>query len=184
MAPRANNKYTVGWIAALPLEKAAASAMLDDRHGKPQEQHPKDNNNYSLGSIGEHNVVIACLPSYGTTSAAVVADHMIFSFPSVRFVLMVGIGGEILSKPDVEALLIEYYLGSMSDVWDITDSLLLHLKSLFLVLGRIDAFEADGDGLAMINLMQELLALAEKHGPKIKILITTEQPLLRRFEQD
>jgi hypothetical protein len=32
--------------------------------------------------------------------------------------------------------------------------------------------------------VQELLALAEKHGPKIKILITTEQPLLRRFEQD
>jgi hypothetical protein len=43
---RANNEYTVGWIAALPLEMTAARAMLDDRHGKPQAQHPKDNNAY------------------------------------------------------------------------------------------------------------------------------------------
>jgi hypothetical protein len=69
-------------------------------------------------------------------------------------------------------------------VWDIIDSLLLHLKSLFLILDRIDAFEADGDGMVMVNLVQELLALAERHGPKIKVLITTEQPPPRRFEQD
>ena len=36
----------------------------------------------------------------------------------------------------------------------------------------------------MINLVQELLALAEKYGPKIKILVTTEQPPPKRFEQD
>lgn len=36
----------------------------------------------------------------------------------------------------------------------------------------------------MINLVQELLALAERHGPKIKVLNTTEQPPPRRFEQD
>jgi hypothetical protein len=27
--------YTVRWIAALPLERAAATAMLDEKHGKP-----------------------------------------------------------------------------------------------------------------------------------------------------
>lgn len=98
MAPRANNVYTIGWIAALPLEMAAASVMLDKKHGKPRKQHPRDSNIYSLGSIGEHNVVITCLPEYGTTNAAVVAGHMVISFPSVRFVLMVGIGGGIPSE--------------------------------------------------------------------------------------
>jgi nucleoside phosphorylase len=100
MAPLANQEYTVGWICALPLEMAAARAMLDTSHGKPQEQHLQDKNSYHLGSIGQHNIVIACLPSgvYGTTSAATVAAQMLFSFQSIRVGLMVGIGGGIPNK--------------------------------------------------------------------------------------
>jgi nucleoside phosphorylase len=95
MAPLRNQEYTVGWICALPIELAAARAMLDENHGKPTEQHPSDKNNYHLGAIGQHKVVIACLPSgvYGTTSAATVAAHILFSFESIRIGLMVGIGG-------------------------------------------------------------------------------------------
>jgi nucleoside phosphorylase len=100
MSPAANNEYTVGWICALSLEMAASRGMLDENHGKPLEQHPNDKNSYHLGNIGRHNIVIACLPGgiYGTTSAAIVAEHMLLSFPSVRFGLMVGIGGGIPSK--------------------------------------------------------------------------------------
>jgi nucleoside phosphorylase len=98
MASRANTEYTVGWIAALPLEMAAASVMLDHPPEKPQKQHPRDSNIYYLGSIGEHYVVITCLPEIGTTNAAIAAAHMVISFPSVRFILMVGIGGGIPSK--------------------------------------------------------------------------------------
>ncbi|KAI1180214.1 nucleoside phosphorylase domain-containing protein [Nemania sp. FL0916] len=93
--------YTVGWVCALPKERAAAMAMLDESHdGLPSKQG--DNNVYSLGSIGGHNVVIAGLPKgmIGTTSAAVVATDMVRTFPSVRFGLMVGIGGGI--PPDVQ----------------------------------------------------------------------------------
>ena len=52
--------YTVGWIVALPIEVAAATAMLDELHDKPQgfDQHPTDTNSYHWGSIGEHNIVI------------------------------------------------------------------------------------------------------------------------------
>ncbi|KZL84321.1 pfs domain-containing protein, partial [Colletotrichum incanum] len=48
-----------------------------------------------LGKIGSHKVVVAGLPDgeYGTTSAAVVARDMLYSFPNVRIGLMVGIGG-------------------------------------------------------------------------------------------
>src|SRR5438045_1734074 len=100
MPPLINQEYTVGWICALPIEMAAARAMLDEVHGEPQEQHPADQNNYLLGNIGPHNIAVACLPAgvYGTTSAATVAAHMLASFKSLRFGLMVGIGGGIPGK--------------------------------------------------------------------------------------
>jgi nucleoside phosphorylase len=87
-------KYTVGWISALPLEMAAASAMLDEIHNDCGRSH-RDNNTYILGSMAGHNCVVACLPAgnYGTVSATNVASEMRFSFPSLRFWLMVGVGG-------------------------------------------------------------------------------------------
>ncbi|RLL95911.1 hypothetical protein CFD26_103521 [Aspergillus turcosus] len=88
------NDYTVGWISALSLEEAAAVAMLDEIHGNAG-QLEMDSNSYKFGSMAGHNCVIACLPAgvYGQTSATIVADHMRWSFPSVRFWLLVGIGG-------------------------------------------------------------------------------------------
>src|ERR1700728_3436724 len=86
--------YKGGCICALPVEMAAAVAMLDEHHDKLP-QSSTDHNTYQLGRIGAHNVAIACLPagSTGTTSAAVVASQMLSTFTSVRFGLMVGIGG-------------------------------------------------------------------------------------------
>ena len=91
--------YTVGWICALPTELAAAVAMLDKRHDRLP-QGSQDHNKYTLGRIGEHNVAIACLPSGlpGTTSAATLAGHIHYTFPSIRFGLMVGVGGGAPSK--------------------------------------------------------------------------------------
>ena len=94
-----NEDYTVGWICALPLEAAAATAMLDEIHGKPRKQLSNDHNVYTLGRIGEHNVVISCLPAgvYGTNPAATVATQMLSNFESISVGLMVGIGGEVPS---------------------------------------------------------------------------------------
>jgi nucleoside phosphorylase len=88
--------YIVGWICALPAEMAAAVGMLDERHS-PLRQDPHDHNTYTLGRIGMHNVVIACLPAgvKGTISAARVANQMLWSFKWLRFGLMVGIGGGV-----------------------------------------------------------------------------------------
>lgn len=73
--------------------------MLDVRYASLSKPST-DPNTYTLGSIGEHNIVIACLPKgkYGTTSAATVATHMASTFPAIRFGLMVGIGGGIPPK--------------------------------------------------------------------------------------
>jgi nucleoside phosphorylase len=78
---------------------AAADAMLDERH-HDLPARPNDDNSYILGKIHAHNVVITCLPYgvYGTISATTVAAQMSSSFESIRFFLMVGIGGGAPSK--------------------------------------------------------------------------------------
>ncbi|RYC82126.1 hypothetical protein BFJ63_vAg14987 [Fusarium oxysporum f. sp. narcissi] len=88
-------KYTVGWICAVTTEFVAARALFDEKHDQLESIAHQDNNNYALGRIGKHNVVMAALPKseYGTTTAATVARDMLRSFPNVRFGLMVGIGG-------------------------------------------------------------------------------------------
>ncbi|EHK19587.1 uncharacterized protein TRIVIDRAFT_156208 [Trichoderma virens Gv29-8] len=87
-------EYTVGWICALPLERAAAEAMLDCRHGDA------NSSQYTLGRIGNHNVVIACLPAglTGTNAAATVAAKLMSKYTSIRFGLLVGIGGGVPSR--------------------------------------------------------------------------------------
>lgn len=87
--------YTIGWICAISTEYVAAKAFLDETHEGAESVSPNDNNNYTLGKVGKHNVVIAVLPDgeYGTSSAAHVARDMLHSFPNVRIGLMVGVGG-------------------------------------------------------------------------------------------
>lgn len=91
--------FQVGWICALPIEAAAAAEMLDERFEILEEQDAADLNDYILGRIGKHYIVIACLlgGQYGTTSATTVANNMLRTFNSLQIGLMVGIGGGIPS---------------------------------------------------------------------------------------
>jgi nucleoside phosphorylase len=94
-----SQEYTIGWICALSEELVAARAMLDEHHEVPR-LHKSDRNMYCCGRMEGHNIVITCLPTgaYGTTSAATVAAQMLSTFESIRFGLMVGIGGGVPSK--------------------------------------------------------------------------------------
>lgn len=95
-----HDDYTIAWICALPLEMAAAEAMLEGFHPQLPLQ-PGDTNHYTLGHIGPHNIVIACLPQYGTTPAAVLATHLLYTFRKIRIRLMVGIGGGAPTEQDI-----------------------------------------------------------------------------------
>lgn len=92
--------FQIGWICALPIEAAAAREMLDEIFDILDFKDPTDLNTYTLGRIGKHNVVIACLPTGqdGTTLATTVANNMARMFSrSLRIGLIVGIGAGIPS---------------------------------------------------------------------------------------
>ncbi|KAF2785658.1 purine and uridine phosphorylase [Melanomma pulvis-pyrius CBS 109.77] len=96
-------EYTVGWVCALPVELAAAKAMLDRKHDNVScDVSDNDENVYCMGSVAGHNVVIVCLPAgqIGNNPAAAVAQQMRAAFKGIRFGLMVGIGGGV---PSAEA---------------------------------------------------------------------------------
>ncbi|KAF3397352.1 hypothetical protein DPV78_007813 [Talaromyces pinophilus] len=92
-----HHDYTMAWISALPTEMAVAEAMLDEKH--PDLPTPRNDDNTYIFRMHTHNIVIACLPAgvYGTTSAATIASQIRSIFPSLRFGLMVGIGGGVPS---------------------------------------------------------------------------------------
>lgn len=113
--------YTVGWICGLPKEQIAATAMLDNIH-PDLPKSLQDHNSYILGSIGEHKIVITCLPNGDicpNLAASVVTD-MARSFPSIKIGLMVGIGGGIPSKVKLGDVVISSPVGQYQGVvqWD------------------------------------------------------------------
>jgi nucleoside phosphorylase len=93
--------YKVGWICALPFEAAAAETMLDNQY-PDLPLDPYSSTLYTLGRVGPHNVVIACLPRGrpGLSAASVVARGMLERFRGIRFGFLVGIGGGVPSDRD------------------------------------------------------------------------------------
>ncbi|KAL5093224.1 hypothetical protein Trisim1_011029 [Trichoderma cf. simile WF8] len=81
------DSYTVGWICVLPLEVCAARALLDEEH-EPLPPKEIDTNNYFLGKMADHNVVIIFPGSHSIRATAQIAR----TFPNIRFALMVGVG--------------------------------------------------------------------------------------------
>lgn len=88
-------EFTVGWICALHIELSAAIEALDEEY-----EQIGGAAHYTLGRIGKHNIVVACLPGgqLGTNSAAVVAAQMQITFPTLQYGFMVGIAGGVPSK--------------------------------------------------------------------------------------
>ena len=96
------DKYTVGWICAIPVELRTARCFFDVEHSQLSSRPKHDENSYNLGRICGHNVVMICLPELGGVKAAVAAKSLEVTFPNVRFWLMVGIGGGIPNPPEVD----------------------------------------------------------------------------------
>lgn len=99
---RTHEDYTIAWICPLPFEKIAAAAMLDERHPHLSPS-PYDQNNYVLGSINGHNVVIASLCEGDATEVAAGVAIRIFrdmkeTFVALKLLLLVGVSGGVPTK--------------------------------------------------------------------------------------
>lgn len=98
MSPKLE-EFSVAIVCALPKELLAVRLLFDRTYAGPEALVPeRDPNSYAFGRIGQHNVVAASLPGeYGTNSAASVAAHIARTFTSIKFCLLVGIGGAVPS---------------------------------------------------------------------------------------
>ncbi|RCI10029.1 hypothetical protein L249_8732 [Ophiocordyceps polyrhachis-furcata BCC 54312] len=97
-------RYTIGWISAILEEFVAAQGLFDEKHEQRFMQRTNDDNQYALGKIGNHNVVMAVFPigHSGVAAATMAAKDMVHTFSNVRVCLMVGIGGGVPSaKHDI-----------------------------------------------------------------------------------
>jgi nucleoside phosphorylase len=88
-----HDDYTVACICPMGVELAPVEAMLDEMHQSLPSG--RDENSYTLGRMGVHNVVIAVMSEIGNNRAVSVATQLMNDFKSIRFGLLVGIGGGI-----------------------------------------------------------------------------------------
>lgn len=85
-------------ICALPLEAENVQSVFDKCWEDEDKQYGKaegDQNAYTTGAIGSHNVVLAHMPNIGSTSASAVAAGLRSSFPAIQLALVVGICGVV-----------------------------------------------------------------------------------------
>ncbi|KKZ60307.1 hypothetical protein EMCG_04950 [[Emmonsia] crescens] len=109
------DSYTVALICPMGIELAAVEGMLDDTH--PSIPMERAENTYTLGQIGQHNVVVAVLPGIGTSPAATVVTQALNDFKSIRFGLLVGIGGGIPVDGEHDIRLGDVVVGKPSDTF-------------------------------------------------------------------
>ncbi|RAK88486.1 purine and uridine phosphorylase [Aspergillus costaricaensis CBS 115574] len=91
-----HDDYTIACICPMGVELAAVEGMMDEQH--PNLPSSIDKNTYTFGRMGAHNIVVAVMPEAGNGRAAAVATQLSSDFQSIRFSLLIGIGGGI---PDI-----------------------------------------------------------------------------------
>ncbi|KAL5051141.1 hypothetical protein BDW71DRAFT_203164 [Aspergillus fruticulosus] len=91
--------YTIGWIAPLPIEAAAALFQLDEHHAA-LESSTGQTIVHHIGRIHQHHVAIAGFPAgeVGIGPAARIATAMQRDFPHLEVPLLVGIATGIPSE--------------------------------------------------------------------------------------
>lgn len=122
--PLCRNDFEIAIICALPLEYDAVSNLFDgywNDDGDPYGKIDGDQNTYTTGWIGNHNVVLTLLSDMGKASATSVATSFSLSYTRVQLALLVGICGGVPTTADgaeiflgdviVSQRLVQYDLG-------------------------------------------------------------------------
>lgn len=98
--PRSRDDFHIAILAALPHESDAILEMFDGKPWRTAEyrKDERDRNDYELGCIGDHNVVVAFIGSMGPKGAQNVAESLRLSFRKIKLALVVGICGGVPIK--------------------------------------------------------------------------------------
>ncbi|KAK2589658.1 hypothetical protein QQS21_012665 [Conoideocrella luteorostrata] len=94
--PSCREDFEIAIICALILEYDAVALLFDefwDEDGDEFGRAAGDDNTYTTGRIGNHNVVLALLPGMGKVSEAAAAANMRSTYVALRLVLLAGICG-------------------------------------------------------------------------------------------
>ncbi|KAL2263130.1 hypothetical protein VTK26DRAFT_8100 [Humicola hyalothermophila] len=115
--PSSRDEFGIAIVCALPLEYNAVVPLLDEVWDESEVHLGKAdgdlNNTYLNGRIGQHNVVLVCLPErMGKASAAIVATDLRHSYRNLSLVLLVGICGGVPNPGNMEILLGDVIISS------------------------------------------------------------------------
>ncbi|KAL4877442.1 nucleoside phosphorylase domain-containing protein [Aspergillus karnatakaensis] len=92
--PTSREHFTVAVFCALPKEANAVSYLFTETWAQPMYgKADKDENTYTLGRIGDHNVVLVHMAGMGKRSACQAASCARSSYPGIKLALVVGIFG-------------------------------------------------------------------------------------------
>ncbi|RVD83561.1 uncharacterized protein DFL_007945 [Arthrobotrys flagrans] len=89
--------FKIAIICPMAVELAPILAVLDAEYEGIC--FASERNNYTLGRIGNHNVVVTVMPGIGNNRAAAVVTQLTNDFKFLKFGLLVGIGGGIPDLP-------------------------------------------------------------------------------------
>jgi nucleoside phosphorylase len=107
--PPTRDDFEIAIICALPIERDAVEALLDDEYetdGFSYGKAGRDKNAYTTGRLGNQNVVLAYVPGMGTISTAAVVANIGSSFEKIKVGFVVGIcGGVPTFSDELEILL-------------------------------------------------------------------------------
>ena len=93
--PASRDEFSIAVICALESESDAIEAMFD-QDWEVEKKYPKidgDDNAYTMGRIGDHNVVLARIPGMGKAESAKLASSFSLNFKHITLGLVVGICG-------------------------------------------------------------------------------------------
>lgn len=173
--------FLIGWICIIEKEFHAALEVLEEDYGTNGDlgivQGEGDGNQYELGRIGPHNVVINCPQSgaKGHSAAIKIAGQMTRTFPSIRFVLLVGIGGGASGKEDIRLgdvvignRVASYRTGKFSESgFEVNGDIQTPPEELLTAVTRLASGSHLHRKVSMKNAMESAFSALDKHGQDI-----------------
>jgi nucleoside phosphorylase len=98
--------FKIAILCALPLEAEAVLPLFEVVYSGDQYRNltkaSEDANAYTLGRIGEYNIILVHMPNAGKQAAASVAVHLKRSYPGIELSFLLGVCGGVPFAQDMD----------------------------------------------------------------------------------